>query len=135
MARRKRKPFPSEIKYREKNPMVSFRLKKEEYNQLKETSRKRGKPVAQFVREIALGVKEKESASYKRGFNAGYKVAMEIDHFRIPCSNCGKAIAFTSKDKNWEDVVKPALYKAFINWHHTTCPVDTTKKIEKRSKK
>ena len=135
MARRKKKTFPSEIRYRKKNPMVSFRLKKEDYDRLKEASERSGKPIAQFVREIALGVSKKESASYKRGFDAGYKAAMGIDHFRIPCSMCGKPMAFTSKDKIWEDKVKPTLCEAFRNWHHTPCPVDTTKKTEKKSKK
>jgi flagellar biosynthesis/type III secretory pathway protein FliH len=71
--KRKKKTFPSEVKYREKNPMVSFRLKREDYKRLKEIVERSGKSIAQFVREIALEVNREESASYTRGYEDGYK--------------------------------------------------------------
>jgi hypothetical protein len=122
LAKKKKKTFPSQIKYGKKNPTVSFRLKRVDYENLKTVSEMNGKPIAQFVREIVLGVNDEESGSYNSGYEHGYDNAMGIDHFRIPCSKCGKPIVFTSKDEVWEPVVKPTLYKAFSNWHHITCP-------------
>ena len=77
MVKVKRKTFPSEVKYRERNPMVSFRFKREEYERLKEIVERSGKSIAQFVREIALGVNKEESASYTRGYEDGRKKGFE----------------------------------------------------------
>ena len=83
MVKRKRKTFPSEVRYRERNPMVSFRLKREYYDQLKEVVERSDKPIAQFIREIALGVNKEESTSYTRGYEDGDKKANEecVEYF------------------------------------------------------
>jgi Zn-dependent M32 family carboxypeptidase len=43
------------------------------------------------------------------------------DNFRVPCSICGKPMYFSSTQDNWEAQVKPTLYNAFKDWHHTAC--------------
>ena len=73
MAKTKKKTFPSEVRYRERNPMVSFRLKREYYDRLKDVVERSGKSMGQFVREIALDVNKEESASYKCGYEDGHK--------------------------------------------------------------
>jgi hypothetical protein len=50
----------------------------------------------------------------------GFEEAMEIDHFRVPCSICGKPMHFSSRDQNWDEE-RRVLYEAFKNWHHTSC--------------
>jgi hypothetical protein len=58
---------------------------------------------------------------YNKEYNEGYDDAMKIDHFHVPCTECGEPILFTSNDEDWERAVKPALLSQFKLWHHTKC--------------
>jgi len=107
-----RKRFDSQIRYEEKNPLISFRLKKDEKSKIKLMADRSGKSVSELIR-IALLDLEKDftqkkkkisnqehrsgfdlgqDQGYKKGYDEGY------DKGRIDwtvwgyCSICGKLV-------------------------------------------
>jgi hypothetical protein len=71
-----------------------------------------------FMRELN---KARETIT-KEAWEAGANwVRMNEDNFRVPCGICRKPMYFSSLDGNWESEIKPTLYQAFKNWHHTKC--------------
>ena len=105
--------FPSQIKYLEKNPVVSFHVNREEQEKLKELSKKRGKSLSQILREVLLGVAEKDSESYDRG----YSNAMDDYSVQYPCCVCGQSILIDPDDKDDMAVIE----KAFKDYGHPKC--------------
>jgi len=105
--------FPSQVRYLEKNPVVSFHVKQEEKEKLKELSKRYGKSLSEILREILLGVAEKESKSYERGYNDG------VSAFSVwyPCCVCGEFILVDPNDE--EDMA--VIEKAFKDHGHPEC--------------
>ena len=105
--------------------MVSFRIKKEEYDRLKELSNTKGKPVAQFIREIVLSTIGEKPESYNSGFDKKKKREEEKMKWRKTCGICDVKTPgegdffFTKKDilvgKDGRAYVKcPANHAVFL---------------------
>jgi len=60
MAKKKTKLFPSQIRYLEKNPVISFRLKKEEKEKLDEIVKDTNTSVSKWVSDFVRGKVENE---------------------------------------------------------------------------
>lgn len=71
-----------------------------------------------FMKELNRARETIRSNAWEAG---GEWVRENEDNFRVPCSICGKPMYFSSLNKNWESEIKPILYQAFKNWHHTKC--------------
>lgn len=105
-----RKRFPSQIRYEKKNPLISFRLKKDEKSKIKLMADRSGKSVSELVRIALLGLEKDFTATYDKisnqehrsgfdlGQDQGYKKGCEegYDKGRIDwtvwgcCYICGK---------------------------------------------
>ncbi len=84
------KLYPSQIRYYDENPTVTFRLKKEEKERLKRLAERSGKSISRLVCETLLGAEKSDSELYKKGFEDGYNKA-ELDWKVIYfCSVCGE---------------------------------------------
>ena len=88
------------------------------------------KRVCEFAQtSLQLGESTRTSKSTGESKGAGQTIAEKVanavrtgeDNFRVPCSICGKPMYFSNRDGKWEGDVKPILYGAFKNWHHTSC--------------
>lgn len=130
MAKKKQKLFPSQIRYREKNPIVSFRLKKEEKEKLEEIVKNSNTPVSKWVSDFVRGKAEKEDEKIKLlEENKALKDTIEkhreenenVMRFKVPCSVCGKDIAITPLDEDWDSCTYPRLKQAFRDFRHRSC--------------
>ena len=121
---KKQKRTPSKIEYDEQHPIVSFRIDKELYDQLRAVKEKEGKSTVDVLK-IGLGiltVKVKEEgviqkAAYAKGFRAGYKKAEDLFKITFQCHVCKETIDVT--DESPKKDVKRYLKEA--GWCHTNC--------------
>jgi len=130
MAKKKTKLFPSQIRYLEKNPVISFRLKKEEKEKLdeivKDTNTSVSKWVSDFVRGKVENEEEKlrlleENKVLEKGNKKLRKKIGTIIRIKVPCSVCGNDLVFEPSDEKWKSEIYPTLKKTFNNWHHDDC--------------
>lgn len=77
------KVYPTVIRYRERHPMVSFRIPKAEYDELKQEAKKSGITLTELARERVReaskqkeaqerGIKERYEKGYKEGYDKGF---------------------------------------------------------------
>jgi hypothetical protein len=59
---------------------------------------------------------------FDQGYRAGYNRAMTIEHFTVPCSQCGKPMLFSQAQKDWGKHVQSTLQQAFGRRVHVKCP-------------
>ncbi len=108
---------PSRIRYEESHPVVSFRAKEEDYQQLVELLAKSGKSMGDFFRE-ALGVQQADTRKvFHRGYEKGFAEAKRLYAFYYPCSVCGGTIEMSSPGEK-EAVAK---YMGEHGWAHGAC--------------
>jgi len=122
----KREDFPSVKKYRKNHPSVTFRLKREEKENLDKILKATGMSLSTWMSSFvtdhlpiyaegpilqkkiaALETRNKELAAERR--------------FSVRCSVCGKSIFFSSKNANWKSEVYPELQRVFCDWSHGDC--------------
>jgi len=127
MARKKTKLYPTQIRYLEKNPIVSFHLKKEDKEKLKEIVSQSGKTVSQFVRECITKNIENESKSYDTGYEVGYDEGhkegfekgtadWQIYYF---CAKCNQKMYI---QPNTDVHIYVIQCMKNDRWEHETCP-------------
>jgi vacuolar-type H+-ATPase subunit I/STV1 len=118
----KKEELPSQKRYREKNPSITFRLKKEDKQRLASIIAASGKPLSQwmtdFIRE-KMDLNEETSKLAKR-VNQLENLNEEM-RFNIPCSICKKPVFFSSSQGNWETEIYPKLIETFKKRHHPQC--------------
>jgi hypothetical protein len=126
----KKKLFPSQIRYLEKNPIVSFRLNKEEKEKLKEIVKNTNTSVSKWVSDFVRGKVENEDEKLKlQERNKVLEKANEIllrdketvIRFKVPCSICGEDIVVTPKFTDWDSYIYPRLKIAFKDESHVSC--------------
>ena len=122
MAKKKTKLFPSQIRYLEKNPVISFRLKKEEKEKLEEIVKETNTSVSKWVSDFVRGKVENEDEKLrllkenKALEKANKKLRTKIGtiiRFKVPCSVCGKDIVVTPTYSDWDSYIYPRLVVAF----------------------
>lgn len=127
MSKTRHKP-PSRIRYEKNNPIVSFRIKKTSYEELKTLLKNQGNSIGDFFK-VAL---KKQQIDYDKLTAGGYDKGFEDGHedgfgegwekgfncFNVPCKICGKPMQFDiGAEPETEQIVK----EAFKNWHHKDC--------------
>ena len=122
----KTKLFPSQIKYRQNNPAISFRVKKADKEKLDKIIKASGKPLSKWMTDFIrnkMDPKEELSklAARVKVLEEKNKELATEERFTLPCSVCGKPLALSSKQSNWKTKIYPELMKAFGKWAHTTC--------------
>jgi DNA-directed RNA polymerase beta' subunit len=130
MAKKKTKLFPSQIRYLEKNPVISFRLKKEEKEKLEEIVKDTNTSVSKWVSDFVRGKVEKEEEKLrllernkvleKANKTLRKKIENKI-RFKVPCSVCGNDLVLEPSDEIWKSKIYPTLKEAFDGWCHDDC--------------
>lgn len=123
---KKTKLFPSQIKYRQNNPAIAFRMKKADKEKLDKLIKATGKPLSKWMTDFIhnkMDPKEEISklAARIKDLEEKNKELATEQRFAVPCSVCGKPMNMSSKKANWKTQVYPVLKEAFATWHHTTC--------------
>ena len=125
MKKKRHKP-PSRIRYEKNNPVISFRIKKELYNEFKAFLKDQELSIGDFFR-IAL---KKQKATYKRadtgGYNRGYndgknngaKTAISIWRIWYYCKICGEMIYITPNSDPHKALIN---YMKEKGWGHAKC--------------
>lgn len=132
MAKKKTKLFPSQIRYLEKNPIISFRLKKEEKEKLEEIVKNTNSSVSKWVSDFVRGKVENEEERLKlseeneilKKTNERLKRENEnVIRYKVPCSVCGEYIFATLSYNDWNSYIFPKLINegAFRGVHHDYC--------------
>ena len=115
--------YPSQIRYQEKNPTVSFRLPKEIKEQLKEIAKKQGVSLSDWLKNFFN--KKLNDELEKEKLKQKIKELEEenkIMWFATPCSKCGKLMIFREDQYTWKEKIYPILLNAFKNYVHWKCP-------------
>lgn len=119
--KRRQGRLPSQKRYDERNPTLSFRLDRDEYNKITALSRRSGTPMRTLVREaVGLLVKQdRYSQGYKDGRKGGYERAREEFEIQYPCAKCGKMMTMQPGDEDHKAMQR--LMKE-NHWTHENCP-------------
>ena len=119
MIKTKRKP-PSRIRYEKNNPIVSFRIKKNLYEELKTLLKKQGNSIGDFFKvalnKQQIAYEELGQSEYDKGYEEGYDEG--FDKFNVPCKVCGKPMLFDIKT---EPKAEQTVNEAFAKWGHINC--------------
>ena len=103
---KKKKKFPSQIKYEKEHPLISFRVKRDEYEKIQQLADKSRKSKSVLVRMVLLGLEKDFSATYKsiqetkkqelkdiwykKGHDVGYTESKNDWTIRVKCRGCKK---------------------------------------------
>jgi len=131
-----RKKYPSQIKYEENNPTITFRMTKEEKTEIEQMAEDSGKSISELVRIALLGLKEnfketlerKRSEGYRHGENNGKRMGKEEglaegkDKYaiRINCWRCHKPICIEPNSPYYDTIIRRT--SGYIE-HYPGCPL------------
>ena len=66
-----RRKYPSQIRYEENNPTITFRMKKNEKERIKSMAERSGKSISELVRISLLGLEKDFSKAYNDSYTKG----------------------------------------------------------------
>jgi flagellar biosynthesis/type III secretory pathway protein FliH len=131
------KSYPSQERYDENNPSVSFRVPKLLLEKLKTMAAREGKTPGQYVRDFLTGkVEERENEAsiyqagydegrakgeeegYKRGVEDGRSAGREATQIWFPCSVCGKQMHVVPGSELHKEIMQ---YVKRAGWGHAAC--------------
>ena len=108
---------PSRIRYEQSHPVVSFRVRRENYQQLKNLLVKSGESFGDFFKE-ALAIQQANTDKvYEQGRKKGYEEAKKLYQVTYFCSICGKTMEVTSPKA--KEAVRQ--YMKEHGWGHVAC--------------
>ncbi|MGA2917617.1 hypothetical protein [Methanoregula sp.] len=135
-----KKEYPSQARYRQNHPAITFRLKKDDKERLDTIIKATGKSLARYMTDFIQNDLDHEEEmselaimnnTFKEwGFEleAKYKeLEMKIkdlkneEKFILPCSICGKPMTISSKNANWQTEISPKLKDLFGKRYHIKC--------------
>ena len=73
-----KKRFPSQIRYKKKNPSISFRLKNDEKSKIKLMADRSGKSVSEIVRIALLDLEKDFTATYDKISNQKHRSGFDL---------------------------------------------------------
>ena len=112
--------YPSPGGYDGKNPVVSFRLNKEDMKKLEEIASREGMTKGQYVRNYLKGIVEKretEAKIRKDGFDEGYENGKKDWQIWVDCYKCDEPCYIEPGD----EVARKEISTRFIGWAHKSC--------------
>ena len=116
MSTRKRVP-PSRLRYEEANPVISMRVSKVLYLQLKNLKAMTGKSVADVLREAMGAQFDKGTEAWRLGYSRGYKKGQEKYRVNFRCHTCGGTVALFGQ----KAMLAAAELMREAGWGHPQC--------------
>lgn len=118
----RRKIYPSQRRYMEENPAISFRMKKAEKERIVEMAELAGKTISDLLRVALFDLEENFSETYKkahiRGYNHGFQNAKRAYRIWNFCHVCGKAIDILPNSDAHKAIID---YLKKAGWGHPEC--------------
>jgi predicted DNA-binding protein len=114
------KKFPSQIRYEENNPSITFRMKKHEKEKIKKMAKKSGKSISTLVRMALLELEEDFSDAIKDIGTRKYVEGMNKNAIWFYCNKCGKCIYIEPKSERHDKIID-YISKNKPNWVHENC--------------
>ena len=117
-----RKIYPSQRRYMENNPAITFRMEKEEKERIVEMAELAGKSISDLVRVALFGLEKDFSEVYEKarkgGYNHGFRNAKRAYRIWLFCNVCDEAIDILPNS----DVHKAIIdYLKKGGWRHPEC--------------
>ena len=116
-----KKDYPSQKRYLDKNPVVSFRLTKEEKEKLDAIADGEDMTPGQYVRNFLKGIideREKEHELYDRAFHDGLDEGEKVWQIWYYCNVCGEQIDIEPQSESHKKIIR--LMKE-SRWGHKSC--------------
>jgi len=134
----KRKKFPSQIKYEQNNPTITFRMKKHEKEMIQRMAKESELSISELIRiallDLEKGFSEINNKFYYRRYNQGHKDGFKEGHEKgntdgynrgmnewkiwVYCFNCWKSIYIKPNSENHERVIEEMRGRL----SHDKCP-------------
>jgi flagellar biosynthesis/type III secretory pathway protein FliH len=120
------KKYPSQIKYEQENPLICFRVKRDEKEKIKQIVEITGKNESQIMRETLFYAEKEYSDVYKKGYDKGYNDGYDEgndkgkEDWRIWffCSICGEMMFVDPDSDSHNAIIK---YTKKSGWGHSKC--------------
>ena len=114
------KKFPSQIKYEENNPAITFRMKKNEKQKIKQMAGKARKSISELVRIALLDLERDFSDVVADIETRKYVEGMNDWAIWFLCNICGYSIYIKPNSKKHNDFID-YIKKEKQSWVHTEC--------------
>ena len=118
MARKKSQRYPSQKKYDESHPIVSFRLTREEYDLVQEIADIRRMTVNKIARKALLSKSKEIKKVYNDGLDDGWKQASLKYKITYPCCICKEKVVLERGNDDTELAIE---YLIMEGWGHDEC--------------
>ncbi len=117
-----RKIYPSQRRYMENNPAITFRMGKEEKERIVEMAEFAGKSISDLVRIALFDLEESFSEAYEKarisGYNHGFQNAKRTYRIWYYCNVCGNVIDLLPNSNDHKAIVD---YLKKGRWGHPEC--------------
>ena len=109
-----RKLYPYQIRYLKENPTITFRMKKDEKERIKQMANKSGKSVSELVRIALLDLEENFSETYNNSYTKG----MNDWSIWCFCWKCNKSIYIKPRSEEHNKIIE----RMKGDLEHLQCP-------------
>lgn len=114
----KRKKFPSQIKYEQNNPTITFRMKKHEKELIQGMADNSGKSISELIRVALLDLEKDFTAAYEKRYLDGFNDASTRWGIWFFCSTCNEEIFVEPNSDAHNAIIE---YMKEHNWVHRKC--------------
>lgn len=112
------KIYPSQKKYQENNPPITFRMKKVEKEKIEQLAKNSKQSVSQLVRESLLEEYKQYSDAYEKGHHDGFNDGSNTWGIWYYCTKCGEMIFIEPESNSHKAIIG---YMREHGWGHTRC--------------
>jgi flagellar biosynthesis/type III secretory pathway protein FliH len=129
-----RNKYPSQIRYENENPTITFRMKIKEKEKIENMAHHSGKSISELVRYALLGLEKDFTHTYEsnysfgkeegikigkqKGYNNGYTDGMNNWAIGVPCWKCHKTVYIKPNSTDYEQTLNEMKGRL----SHDTCP-------------
>ena len=107
------KLYPAQIRYEMNNPIVSFRIPRQEHEKLKEIAKNSGRSLAALVRKQVSDASQ-ATAAHKRGYEDGFQAAKKDAETKLQqAREKGYEEGVQTANRNLEIKIKQAREKGY----------------------
>ena len=106
--------------YNDANPVVSFRVPREDYEEVRRRLVEFGKPMSEFMRDSFDGYQVDIETAHSRGVREGYKMAKDRYAVYAPCNTCEQPVALIDKELQ-QDAARALLNENVLIIIHDDC--------------
>jgi len=112
------KTYPSQKRYQENNPAITFRLKKLEKDKIDKLVDRTGKSISELIRMSLFDPDKGIFEIFHHGVHEGLDIAAEQANIYFFCSVCGEKITILANSKVHQAIIQ---FLKQQGWGHAGC--------------